>query len=94
MKKTNLKAYANYRRIGIIGIRINPGDQLIDVLLTQGESEIFIITENGMSIRFRETDLRDQGRTTQGVKGITLREGDRVNSAVVGRPWRFPLDCG
>ena len=83
VKKTNLKAYANYRSIGIIGIKINPGDRLIDVLLTHGENEIFIITEKGMSIRFKETDMRDQGRSTQGVKGITLREGDRVNSAVV-----------
>ena len=83
VKKTNLKAYANYRRDGIIGINIYPGDQLIDVLLTRGENEIFIITQNGMSIRFRETDMRDQGRATRGVKGITLKGGDYVNSAVV-----------
>ncbi len=94
VKKTNLKAYANYRRDGIIGIKIDAGDQLIDVLLTGGDNEIIIITQNGMSIRFRETDLRDQGRATRGVKGITLKKGDYVNSAVVEDPGATLLIVG
>ena len=86
VKKTNLKAYANYRQGGIIGINIDAGDQLIDVLLTQGQNQILIVTQNGMSIRFRETDMRDQGRATRGVKGITLKQEDYVKSAVVPNP--------
>ena len=82
-KKTNLKAYANYRRGGLIGINIDDDDQLIDVLLTNGENEIVIVTHNGMSIRFKESDLRDQGRATRGVKGIRLKKGDVVKTAVV-----------
>lgn len=82
-KKTNLQAYSNYRRGGLIGINIDDDDQLIDVLLTNGEDEIVIVTHNGMSIRFKETDLRDQGRATRGVKGIRLKKGDEVKTAVV-----------
>jgi DNA gyrase subunit A len=82
-KKTNLQAYSNYRRGGLIGINIDKGDQLIDVLLTHGEDEIVIVTHNGMSIRFKESDLRDQGRATRGVKGIRLKKKDVVKTAVV-----------
>lgn len=82
-KKTNLQAYSNYRRGGLIGINIDKGDQLIDVLLTKGDDEIVIVTHNGMSIRFKETDLRDQGRATRGVKGIRLKKKDVVKTAVV-----------
>ena len=83
VKKTNLKEYSNYRRGGLIGINIDKGDKLIDVLLTKGEDEIIIVTNKGMSIRFKETDLRDQGRATRGVKGIRLKRKDFVESAVV-----------
>ena len=83
VKKTNLKEYSNYRRGGLIGINIDKGDKLIDVLLTNGDDEIIIVTNKGMSIRFKETDLRDQGRATRGVKGIRLKGKDFVESAVV-----------
>ncbi len=73
VKKTNLTAYRNYRRGGIIGINIDEGDQLIGVKLTQGDDQVVIVTRRGMSIRFPETDLRDQGRATRGVKGISLK---------------------
>ena len=76
VKKTNLIAYKNYRRGGIIGINIDKGDQLIGAKLTKGENELVIITRKGMSIHFKETDLRDQGRATRGVKGITLKGKD------------------
>ncbi len=82
-KKTNLKQYANYRRGGLIGINIDKGDELIDVLLTKGDNEIVIVTKNGMSIRFSEKDLRDQGRATRGVRGIKLKGKDIVKTAVV-----------
>lgn len=76
VKKTNLKAYSNYRRGGLIGINIDEGDELIGTKLTNGENELVLVTHAGMSIRFPETDLRDQGRATRGVKGITLKKKD------------------
>lgn len=76
VKKTNLSEYRNFRRGGIIGINIDEGDSLIGVRLTQGEDDVCMITRKGMSIRFKETDLRDQGRATRGVKGISLKGKD------------------
>ena len=78
VKKTNLSAYVNYRKGGIIGIKIDEGDSLIAVRLTNGDNEVVMITHHGMSIRFHENDLRDQGRATRGVRGIKLRKGDAV----------------
>jgi DNA gyrase subunit A len=76
VKKTNLSEYRNFRRGGIIGINIDEGDSLIGVRLTHGEDDVCMITRKGMSIRFKETDLRDQGRATRGVKGISLKGKD------------------
>jgi DNA gyrase subunit A len=76
VKKTNLSDYKNFRRGGIIGINIDEGDSLIGVQLTNGDDDLCMITGKGMSIRFKETDLRDQGRATRGVKGITLKGKD------------------
>jgi len=76
VKKTNLSDYKNFRRGGIIGINIDEGDQLIGVKLTEGENELVMVTRKGMSIRFSENDLRDQGRATRGVKGISLKGKD------------------
>ena len=81
VKKTNLTHYRNYRRGGIIGIVIDEGDRLIGVEITTGQDEVFILTRNGMSIRFPETDMRDQGRVTRGVRGISLK-GDDVVKAI------------
>ena len=76
VKKTNLSEYQNYRKGGIIGINIDDDDRLIGCRLTNGENELVLVTREGMSIRFRETDLRDQGRATRGVKGVTLKKKD------------------
>jgi len=76
IKKTNLSEYRNFRRGGIIGINIDEDDSLVGVKLTTGDDELCMITRKGMSIRFKETDLRDQGRATRGVKGITLKGKD------------------
>jgi len=78
VKKSNLKDFANVRRGGIIAIRIEEGDRLIDVKLTSGSDEVVLITHNGMSIRFTEEELRDQGRDTVGVWGIRPVKGDYV----------------
>ncbi|MBU4460203.1 MAG: DNA gyrase subunit A, partial [Verrucomicrobia bacterium] len=79
VKKTNLAAFANPRAGGIIAIKIEEGDRLIGVRLTGGNNEILLATRQGMSIRFHEDQMRDQGRDTVGVWGIELgRENDAV----------------
>ncbi len=80
VKKTNLGQYRNIRQGGIIAINIDEGDRLIEVKLTEGEDEVILTTAAGKSIHFDEMQLRDQGRATRGVRGIKLREGDRVQS--------------
>ncbi|MDR1433010.1 MAG: DNA gyrase subunit A [Puniceicoccales bacterium] len=82
-KKTCLADYKNVRRGGIIGISIDGGDELIEALMTTGKDELVIITKRGMSVRFSENDLRDQGRATRGVRGISLREDDAVRAMTV-----------
>jgi DNA gyrase subunit A len=78
VKKSNLSDYKNVRKGGIIAIAIEEGDQLIDAKLTAGSNEIVMITQKGMSLRFSETELRDQGRNTVGVWGIRPDKGDVV----------------
>ncbi|MDD2240917.1 MAG: DNA gyrase subunit A [Kiritimatiellae bacterium] len=83
VKKTALRAYQNVRAAGIIAIRIDEGDRLIDVELTNGENEILMVTRRGKGIRFQETDVRPMGRATGGVRGITLGEDDVVEGVEV-----------
>jgi DNA gyrase subunit A len=78
IKKTELSAYSNPRAGGIIAISIDEGDELIDVQLTLGGQDIFLGTRKGKSIRFKEDDVRDMGRTARGVRGIMMAAGDRV----------------
>ena len=78
VKKSNLSDYKNVRKGGIIAIQIEEGDQLIDAKLTNGSDEIILITKEGMSLRFSEDELRDQGRNTVGVWGIRPDKGDVV----------------
>ncbi len=78
-KKTLLSDFRNFRKGGIIGIKIDEGDALIGARLTTGEDDIVLVTSNAQSIRFSEKDLRDQGRATRGVRGIKLKsEDDKV----------------
>jgi len=86
VKKTNLGEYANFRKGGIIGIKIDEDDALVNVILTKGEDELVIITQKGMSIRFSESELRDQGRATRGVRGIRLKGDDYVKAMQVVDP--------
>jgi DNA gyrase subunit A len=72
IKKTLLDAYSNPRVTGINAININDGDQLLDVLLTNGTSEIVMALRSGRAIRFNENTVRPMGRTATGVRGITL----------------------
>jgi DNA gyrase subunit A len=78
VKKTELTAFSNPRAGGIIAMNVEEGDAVIAVAVSDGNAEIFIGTRHGMSIRFKETDVRSMGRAAGGVRGIELREGDEV----------------
>ena len=75
MKKTALSQYSNPRTTGIKAIKIEDGDELIDVQVTSGTNDIVLATRHGLSIRFHEQDVREMGRDTTGVKGIELEQG-------------------
>jgi len=83
VKKTVLSAYGNPRVTGINAINVTDGDELIDVHLTDGKSEVVLATRRGMAIRFEESDVREMGRATTGVRGITLLGDDVVIGMVV-----------
>ncbi|MEX5218400.1 MAG: DNA gyrase subunit A [Nitrospiraceae bacterium] len=78
VKKTELPAYANPRQGGIIALSLDGGDKLIGAELTDGHREILLGTRKGITIRFKEEDVRAMGRTAHGVRGITLEAGDEV----------------
>ncbi|HJY27346.1 MAG TPA: DNA gyrase subunit A [Pyrinomonadaceae bacterium] len=80
IKKTSLADFQNIRTNGIIAINIDDGDQLLDVILTDGTKRIFIATHNGLAIRFDEKNARPMGRATRGTRGIELRKDDYVVS--------------
>ena len=83
IKKTALSAYGNPKKGGIIAINLDEGDELIGVKLTNGKQDIILGTEQGKAMRFSEEDVRTMGRVTHGVKGIKLKEGDKVRGMVV-----------
>ena len=78
VKKTDLMAYSHPRVGGIIAINLDDGDKLVSVRLTDGNKDIFLGTREGQAIRFEEMQARPIGRTSRGVKGITLSKGDEV----------------
>ncbi len=83
VKKSALSQYSNVRTTGIKAIKIELGDELIDVQVTSGTNDIVLATKHGLSVRFHEQDVREMGRDTTGVKGIELREGDSLVGMVV-----------
>ncbi|HEY3026232.1 MAG TPA: DNA gyrase subunit A [Pyrinomonadaceae bacterium] len=80
IKKTALSEFQNIRTNGINAINVDEGDELLDVVLTDGTKRIFIATHNGQAIRFDEKNVRPMGRATRGVRGIDLRKDDYVVS--------------
>ncbi len=82
IKKTDMASFANIRKMGLIALNLREDDDLIAVMTTEGDNEIFAATRFGMGIKFSEKDVRPMGRTAAGVKAVKLREGDYVVSAV------------
>ena len=80
VKKTELQAYSNPRRGGIIALTLGEDDEVISVKLTDGQQEILLSTKNGKAIRFAEEEVRATGRGTSGVRGIALEDADDVVS--------------
>jgi DNA gyrase subunit A len=80
IKKTSLSDYQNIRVTGINAINIDEGDELLDVIRTDGKKQIFVATHDGMAVKFKESDVRPMGRVARGVRGVNLRKGDFVVS--------------
>jgi DNA gyrase subunit A len=76
IKKSALSEYQNIRVNGINAINIDEGDELLNVIRTDGKQQILIATHDGMAVRFNETDVRPMGRVARGVRGVNLRKGD------------------
>ena len=78
VKKTPITDYANVRKTGLAAINLREDDELIEVKKTDNEQDIFLVTKYGQCIRFKETDVRKTGRTSMGVIGMNLTDGDEV----------------
>jgi DNA gyrase subunit A len=76
VKKTRMSEYDSSLRTGLIAINLNDGDELVKVIQTSGDSDILMVSRNGMSIRFSEADVRPMGRATAGVRGMKLKNAD------------------
>ena len=78
VKKTPILEYSNVRKNGLAAINLREDDELIEGKVTNADSEIFLVTRDGMCIRFKETDVRNTGRTSMGVIGMTLSDNDEI----------------
>ena len=77
-KKTSVMEYMNVRKNGLAAINLRDDDELIEVKITDKDTEIFLVTKHGMCIRFKETDVRATGRSSMGVIGMNLDDGDEI----------------
>lgn len=78
IKKTALDEFGNVRKSGIIAIKLDKGDSLCKVVKTSGQDDIILVTKNGVSIRFKEYNVRAMGRSAAGVRAVKLKKGDEV----------------
>ena len=78
VKKTPIMDYAHVRKSGLQAINLREDDELIEVKTTDNNRDVFLVTKYGMCIRFKETDVRPMGRTSMGVRGMNLTEGDEI----------------
>ncbi|MDQ3398481.1 MAG: intein-containing DNA gyrase subunit A, partial [Deinococcota bacterium] len=83
VKKTAIREYGNINASGLIAINLMDGDELMAVRVTSGRSHVVLATKGGQSLRFEESEVRDTGRATQGVRGIKVRRGDVLVSMTV-----------
>ncbi|NNF54492.1 MAG: DNA gyrase subunit A [Acidimicrobiales bacterium] len=86
VKKTVFNAYDSNLKAGLRAIKLNDGDELVDVVATNGVHDIFMVSEKGQALRFKEDQVRAMGRTAAGVLGMKFRPGDRLVSMDVYRP--------
>jgi DNA gyrase subunit A len=86
VKKTLFTAYDSSLRTGLIAIKLNEGDELVSVVPTNGEDDIFMASRQGQALRFSEHDVRPMGRTAAGVKGMKFRGGDELVSSAAFTP--------
>ena len=82
IKKTSLEAYSHPRTAGVNAVNLREGDELVEALLTNGNEEIFIAAREGRCCRFDETDARQMGRNSTGVRGINIEDDDEVIGAI------------
>ncbi|EGY80514.1 DNA gyrase subunit A [Peptoniphilus indolicus] len=80
VKRTSFEEFKNIRKSGLVAITLKDGDSIVSTRITKGDEEIMLVTKDGMSIRFKETDIRTMARTAMGVKGISLNKDDEVVS--------------
>jgi DNA gyrase subunit A len=85
IKKTSFTEYDKSRREGFIAINLRDGDELVRVVETHGDDDVFLVTQSGMTIRFSEQDVRAMGRDAAGVRGVRLKAGDQVVSCDIAR---------
>tara|TARA_R110002167_G_scaffold4255_4_gene19970 strand:+ start:7845 stop:10457 length:2613 start_codon:yes stop_codon:yes gene_type:complete len=83
VKKTALTSFSRQRSVGLRAIELDEGDSLIGTALTDGERDIMLFSSSGKTIRFRESDVREMGRTARGVRGIRLAEGHEMISLII-----------
>ncbi|MFH0875951.1 MAG: DNA gyrase subunit A [archaeon] len=83
IKKTNIMAYSRPRQGGIIAINLEESDDLIGVVMTDGQKQIMLASKDGQAVKFNETDARPLGRNSKGVIGMRLKEGDEVIGVII-----------
>ena len=94
VKKSLIKEYKNHRKGGIIGINIDQGDRVLKAMLAKPEDHLLILTKKGKGLRFACDQLRNQGRATRGVRGIRLKNSDKVVNMLVVDDSKLLLLCG
>ncbi len=86
VKKTPLTQFSRPRSVGLIALDLVEGDHLVDTAITEGECDVMLFSSAGKAVRFNETDIRAMGRTSRGVRGIRLEEGQSVISMLIPKP--------
>ena len=86
VKKTKFSAYDSSLKAGLIAIKLNDGDELVDVMATSGKDDLLLVSRSGQTLRMDESAVRSMGRTAAGVRGMKFREGDELLSCAVVKP--------